>query len=46
MKKNTKKTNNKKIKKEKPMSAKEAFHRSQLVLLKMRKAMLEKKLKK
>ncbi len=46
MKKNIKKLKNKKIKKEKPMTAKEAFHRSQLVLLKMRKAKLEKKLNK
>ena len=33
----------KKVKNEKPMSTKEAFHRSQLALLKMRNAKLEKK---
>ncbi len=43
MKKTVKKTKYKKVKNEKPMSAKEAFHRSQLALLKMRNAKLEKK---
>ena len=43
MKKNIKKIKYKKVKGEKPMSTKEAFHRSQLALLKMRKAKLEKK---
>ncbi len=43
MKKNIKKQMIKKIKNKKPMTTKEAFHRSQLVLLKMRKAKLEKK---
>ena len=45
MKQNIKKLKNKKIKKEKPMTSIEAFHRSRRVILKMRKAKLEKKLK-
>ena len=43
MKKTVKKIKHKKVKNEKPMTSIEAFHRARRVILKMRKAKLEKK---